>query len=54
MFRLRLSRALITNTLCSAIGIVGAWNAWWLIRYRHCLWSLWGEMLRWFTGAGLR
>ncbi len=50
----RVSRTLIVNSLCCAIAIVGAWDAWWLIRYRHVLWSLWGEMLRWFTFAGLR
>jgi hypothetical protein len=52
--RLGISRTLVTNTLCCAIGILGAWDAWWLLRYRHALWSLWGETLRWFTVAGLR
>lgn len=54
MRAIRISRALILNTLCCAIGVVGAWDAWWLIRYRHVLWYLWGDFLRWLTCVGLR
>jgi hypothetical protein len=48
------SETLIVNTLCCGIGALGAWDAWWLLRYRHVLWELWGEVLRWLAVVGLR
>ena len=43
----RVSQVLILNILCCAIGVVGAWDAWWIIRYQGAIQSLFSEAIGW-------
>jgi hypothetical protein len=43
---MRISRALIINTLCCAVGLLAAWNAAIVYPYRHDLYRIYEEIAR--------
>ena len=44
---MKISRVLIVNTLCCAIGPLLAWNAYWVVRYWPAIVLLWEDTIRW-------
>ena len=48
----RVSRVLIVHQLCVAIGMLLAWNAYWVIRYWSAVESLYWEAVRWLRLIG--